>query len=126
MKAPQSIQDGIVDNTFNKGIKGFTKNSSSPTYKVKDDLKRKDYASAAAHSVYKTDNRGLKKRVLYRVIYATKNLSPADRKKSLNKNSVYYNEVLKEFNTPKDTTEVKYMKAAWNNAQKGAYKEFMK
>ena len=76
--------------------------------------------------VYKTDNRGLKKRVLYRVIYATKNLSPADRKKSLNINSVYYNEVLKEFNTPKDTTEVKYMKAAWNNAQKGAYKEFMK
>lgn len=126
LKAPQSVQDGIVDNAFNKGIEGFTKNSSSPTYKVKDDLKRKDYASAAAHLVYKTDNRGLKKRVLYRVIYATKNLSPADRKKSLNKNSVYYNEVLKEFNTPKDTTEVKYMKAAWNNAQKGAYKEFMK
>lgn len=126
MKAPQSVQDGIVDNTFNKGIEGFTKNSSSPTYKVKDDLKRKDYASAAAHLVYKTDNRGLKKRVLYRVIYATKNLSPADRKKSLNINSVYYKKVLKEFNTPKDTAEVKYMKAAWNNAQKGAYKEFMK
>lgn len=126
LKAPQSVQDGIVDNAFNKGIEGFTENSSSPTYKVKDDLKRKDYASAAAHLVYKTDNRGLKKRVLYRVIYATKNLSPAERKKSLNINSVYYNEVLKEFNTPKDTTEVKYMKAAWNNAQKGAYKEFMK
>ena len=126
LKAPQSVQDGIVDNTFNKGIEGFTKNSSSPTYKVKDDLKRKDYASAAAHLVYKTDNRGLKKRVLYRVIYATKNLSPADRKKSLNINSVYYKKVLKEFNTPKDTAEVKYMKAAWNNAQKGAYKEFMK
>ncbi len=126
LKAPQSVQDGIVDNTFNKGIKGFTNNSSSPTYKVKDDLKKKDYASAAAHLVYKTDNRGLKKRVLYRVIYATKNLSPADRKKALNINSVYYKEVLKEFNTPKDTAEVKYMKAAWNNAQKGAYKEFMK
>ena len=126
LKAPQSVQDGIVDNAFNKGIEGFTENSSSPTYQVKDDLKRKDYASAAAHLVYKTDNRGLKKRVLYRVIYATKNLAPADRKKSLNINSVYYNEVLKKFNTPKDTTEVKYMKAAWNNAQKGVYKEFMK
>lgn len=126
LKAPQSVQDGIVDNAFNKGIEGFTENSSSPTYQVKDDLKRKDYASAAAHLVYKTDNRGLKKRVLYRVIYATKNLTPADRKKSLNINSVYYNEVLKKFNTPKDTTEVKYMKAAWNNAQKGVYKEFMK
>lgn len=126
LKAPQSVQDGIVDNTFNKGIEGFTKNSSSPTYKVKDDLKRKDYASAAAHLVYKTDNRGLKKRVLYRVIYATKSLPPADRKKALNLSAAYYNEVLKDFDAQNKTAEVKYMQATWNNAQKGAYKEFMK
>ena len=126
LNAPKSVQDGIIDNTFNKGIEGFTTNPSSPTYKVKADLKRKDYASAAAHLVYKTDNRGLKKRVLYRVIYATKDLPPAERKKALNLNSAYYNEVLKEFNTPKDATEVKYMKTAWNNAQKGVFKEFMK
>ena len=106
--APQSIRDAIVDIIFNKGLKAFNTNinPNSSTIKLKEDLKNKDYASAAAHVIYETKNLGLKKRNILRFTYAVADLSPEDKVKAKEMTNEYYQKVCQEYNfkTPRFNT----------------------
>ena len=108
-KAPQSIQDAIVDIIFNKGLNGLEK-KGSPTCKLKEDLKNKDYVSAAAHTIYATPVKGLKKRNIYRVALAMRDLSPKEQEKVREKCEQYFNNTHKMYHgTEKDS-----LMKAWN------------
>ena len=115
--APASVQTGIMDVVFNKGVEAFDR-AGSPTKLIKKDLEKKDYASAAAHTVLKTANRGLKKRNVYRVIMSTEDLSQAQRNKALKIAKPHYINALSQFPGQKWKGERAYMQRAWNNAQK--------
>lgn len=115
--APASVQTGIIDVVFNKGVEAFDR-AGSPTRFIKKDLEKKDYASAAAHTVLKTASRGLKKRNVYRVIMSTEDLSQAQRNKALKIAKPHYIDALSQFSGPKWKGERAYMQRAWNNAQK--------
>ena len=108
-KAPQSIQDAIVDIVFNKGLDGLEK-PGSPTCKLKEDLKNRDYVSAAAHVIYKTPVKGLKKRNIYRVALAMKDLKPREQHKVREKCQKYYNNIHKQYTG----TEQDSLTKAWN------------
>ena len=95
-KAPQSIQDAIVDIFFNKGIMGVEKKGSL-TNKLKEDLRNRDYESAAAHMIYKTSVKGLKKRNIYRVVHAWKDLKPAEQSKVRELCQDYFDSVYKQY-----------------------------
>ncbi|MBO6181666.1 hypothetical protein J6O86_08285 [bacterium] len=115
--APASVQTGIIDVVFNKGVEAFDR-AGSPTRFIKKDLEKKDYASAAAHTVLKTASRGLKKRNVYRVIMSTEDLSQAQRNKALKIAKPHYINTLSQFPGQKFKGERAYMQRAWNNAQK--------
>ena len=117
-KAPESVQTGIIDVVFNKGVEPFTR-KGSPTTLIKQDLEKRDYAAAAAHTVLKTGNRGLKKRNVYRVIMSTGDLSQKDRNKSLQIARPHYIEALSRFPGRNGIHERNLMQNAWNNAGKG-------
>ena len=89
-KAPQSIQDAIIDIIFNKGLDGLEK-KGSPTRHLKEDLRNRDYVAAATHTIYKTPVKGLKKRNIYRVAHAMKDLTPAEQNKVRAMCSKYFN-----------------------------------
>jgi LysM repeat protein len=103
--APQSIQDALIDIAFCKGIelgfKGIEKDSNgkivrkfeTKTSHLKQDLKNKDYVSAAKDVVYNSGTTGLKRRNIYRIIMATRDLSPADRTKVMDGMQEYFNSV---------------------------------
>ena len=84
LEAPKSIQDGIIDLIFNKGIKNGLEKSPSPTNNLRNDLENKDYISAAKDLIYETDQKGLKKRNVYRVFTAVKDLSVQEKRLVLN------------------------------------------
>ena len=124
LNAPKSVQDGIVDNFFNKGWDpGFTR-EGSPTTKLQDDLKKRDYTSAASDLLFTTDSKGLKKRVLYRIIYSTRDLKPEQRKAVLDKQKDYYESVIKSFEGDNYAAERMLMQKAWENAYKGNCSNF--
>lgn len=116
--APRSVQTGIIDIVFNKGVEAFSR-KGSPTMMIKDDLTRGDYASAAAHTVLKTGNRGLKKRNVYRVIMSTENLNQQERDRALTIARPHYIETLSKFASKKDARHRAKMQQAWKNAQNG-------
>ena len=115
--APASVQTGIIDVVFNKGVEAFDR-AGSPTRFIKKDLEKKDYASAAAHTDLKTASRGHKKRNVYRVIMSTEDLSQAQRNKALKIAKPHYINTLSQFPGQKFKGERAYMQRAWNNAQK--------
>lgn len=120
-KAPQSIQDAIVDIVFNKGLEGLKK-EGSPTTKLKQDLANGDYAAAAEHMVYATSVQGLKKRNVYRCIMAMNDLSQEDRNKAMKNLENYFQETLTLYKgTGLDET---YLATSWENAKKGDCKDF--
>ena len=123
--APESVQTGIIDIVFNKGVEAFDR-EGSPTRLIKKDLEKKDYASAAAHTVLKTLNRGLKKRNVYRVIMSTEDLSQSQRNKALKIAHPYYINTLSQFSGNKWKGERAYMQRAWINAQNGKTYDFFK
>ena len=85
-EAPKSIQEAIIDIIFNKGIDApFIEKTDSPTYLLKKDLEKKDYLSAALHTVYKTQNAGLKKRNMFRFLHAIKDLPKNEQRKAIKK-----------------------------------------
>lgn len=126
-KAPVSIQNALIDICFNKGIElGFegierddngkiVRQFKTPTQKLKNDLKKQDYVSAAQHIVYETPKAGLKKRNIYRAIVATKDLSFSERNEVLDKLQSYM-EKTKMLIKPKDAS---LMQQAWDNARNG-------
>jgi GH24 family phage-related lysozyme (muramidase) len=105
--SPQSIQDALIDIAFCKGIElgfeGIVKDSNgnisktfeTKTSRLKQDLKNKDYVSAAKDVVYESDLKGLKKRNIYRIIMATRDLSSTDRTKVLGDSQSYFDSVKK-------------------------------
>jgi GH24 family phage-related lysozyme (muramidase) len=121
--APESVQTGIIDVVFNKGVEPFDR-EGSPTRLIKKDLEKTDYASAAAHTVLKTANRGLKKRNVYRVIMSTEDLSKEQRNKALKLAHSHYINTLRQFSGQKCRGERAYMQRAWANAQKGKTYDF--
>lgn len=116
--APESVQTGIIDIVFNKGVEPFTR-AGSPTTLIKHDLETKNYVAAAAHTVLKTGNRGLKKRNVYRVIMSTTDLSQSDKNKSLAMAKPHYLETLRRFPGNKGKHERGLMQKAWDNVKHG-------
>lgn len=121
--APASIQTGIIDIVFNKGVEPFTRHGSPTTF-IKRDLEAGDYAAAAAHTVLKTGNRGLKKRNVYRVILATDNLSETERIRSLNIAKPHFIDTLKKFPGRNNSGDRNLMQKAWANAKNGVTNGF--
>ena len=117
-RAPKSVQTGIIDVVFNKGVEPFIR-KGSPTTLLKSDLERRDYAAAAAHTALKTGNRGLKKRNVYRVILSTENLNQKERNRTLVLAKSTYVDALIRFPAKKGTNDRTRMQRAWLNAQKG-------
>ncbi len=117
-RAPESVQTGIIDIVFNKGVEPFSR-KGSPTTMIKGDLEKGDYAAAAAHTVLKTGNRGLKKRNVFRVILSTKNLSQPERDKTLSIARPHYIETLNKFPGKRSSTDRNRMQKAWANAKNG-------
>ena len=121
--APESVQTGIIDIVFNKGAEAFDR-AGSPTKLIKKDLEKKDYSAAAAHTVLKTANRGLKKRNVYRVIMSTEDLSQTQRNRTLKIAKPHYIDALSQFPGKKWQGERAFMQRAWANAQKGKTYDF--
>ena len=96
-KAPQSVQDAIVDIMFNKGIAGFQK-LGSPTCKIKNDLAKRDYVSAAEHTIYKTGCKGLQKRNVYRVAHAISSLTPNEQNEVRSRCHTYFENIKNKYN----------------------------
>lgn len=133
IKAPQSIQDAIVDIIFNKGIErgieGITRDEKgkinserldTPTRKLKEDLRNQDYAAAAEHVIYGTPLKGLKKRNVYRAIGSLKDLNEKDRIKALQALEQYVQETTALYTGHEHDT----LDNAWENAKKGVYGNF--
>ena len=116
--APESVQTGIIDIVFNKGVEAFSR-QGSPTTMIKADLEKKDFAAAAAHTVLKTGNRGLKKRNVYRTIMSTTSLTHDERLKSLSIAKPHYIETLNKFPGKGGHKDRTAMQTAWSNAKKG-------
>lgn len=116
--APESVQTGIVDIVFNKGVEPFTR-KGSPTMLIKGDLERGDYGAAAAHTVLKTGNRGLKKRNVFRTILSTANLSQQERNRTLDIARPHYIETLNRFAGKGGARDRNRMQKAWANAKNG-------
>ena len=117
-KAPESIQTGIIDIVFNKGVEPFTR-SGSPTALIKRDLERGNYCAAAAHTALNTNNRGLKKRNIYRIIMSTTDLSQKDKNKTLSIAYPYYIDTLSKFPGESGRMERGLMQRAWENVKNG-------
>lgn len=124
-KAPQSVQDGIVDMVFNKGVdKSFRNNPNTDkdvnAYHLKDNLKKRDYVSAIFNLEYYTPKKGLKKRNYFRMISACRDLSPTQRDNALKKITRYYETVRDSFSG----TQRVYIEKAWQNAKDGHCTDF--
>lgn len=132
-KAPQSIQDALIDIAFNKGIElGFEgierdKNGNikctrnTLTQKLKEDIEKQDYVSAAKHVIFKTESNGLKRRNLYRLIVATKDLSANERKEVLRSAETYYQEIKSSINILEQTKLKKHLENADNGICTGFF-----
>lgn len=132
-KAPQSIQDALIDIAFNKGIElGFEgierdKNGNikctrnTLTQKLKEDIKKQDYVSAAKHVIFKTESNGLKRRNLYRLIVATKDLPANERKEVLRSAETYYQEIKSSINILEQTKLKKHLENADNGICTGFF-----
>lgn len=109
-RAPQSIKEALIDIAFNKGIelgfKGIQRKSNgedkvrkTPTQKLKDDLQKGDYVSAAKHVIFETANDGLKRRNIYRMLLAIKDLTPEEREEVLKNAESYFKRVKADFDS---------------------------
>ncbi len=117
VKAPESIQNAIIDIVFNKGVPTGFEKEGSLTNNLKQNLADEDYVSAAVNTQYLTCNKGLKKRNVYRFISALQDLSKKDRKKAMAQFEGYYDEVLSLFKN--NESEYALLQKAWENASKG-------
>ncbi len=121
--APLSIQEAIVDIIFNKGVEGLNR-EDSPCLALKQNLKDKDYVSAAANVIVDPTVRGLMKRNTYRVMMATRDLKPKKRAKALEKAQNYYERTLDKFKNRKSVADS--LKKHWEDAQQGKVFGFFK
>ena len=112
--APKSLQTGIIDIVFNKGVEPFDRNFSL-TSLLKSDLERKDYVSAAVDTILGTGCKGLKKRNIYRAIMSMSDLSAENKKSALAKMKPIYEETIKSY----DGADKRFLQRAWKNALKG-------
>ena len=111
--APKSVQEGIIDNFYNKGWDpGFSKH---PTNQIGYNLKKKNYVMAAQNLRYNTTCKGLQKRILYRIIASTRSLTPQQRLQVLRAQKPFYDSVIKQYKG----TERSLIVNAWNNAIQG-------
>lgn len=133
VKAPQSIQDAIIDVIFNKGIErgieGIVRDENgkikserleTPTRKLKEDLRNEDYAAAAEHVIYKTPLKGLKKRNVYRAIGSLKDLTESEQNEALKRLEKYVLATTALY----DGHERDTLSNAWKNAKMGVYQNF--
>ena len=114
VKAPESIQNAIIDIVFNKGVPTGFEKEGSLTNNLRRDLSKKDYVSAAVDTQYLTSNKGLKKRNVYRFISSLQDLSKSKRRKAMREYESYYKNVLELFKNNK--SEYAFLERAWNNA----------
>ena len=112
--APKSVQTGIIDIVFNKGVEPFDRNFSL-TSLLKSDLERKDYVSAAVDTILGTGCKGLKKRNIYRAIMSMSDLSAENKKSALAKMKPIYEETIKLY----DGADKRFLQRAWKNALNG-------
>ncbi len=134
--APQSLQDAIIDIAYNKSSEkvfdGIERDENgniindkfiSDTTQLREDLANRDYVSAAKHVIYNTENLGLKKRNIYRVITATRDLTAQERSAVLQSMKQYYESVHDEL---KDSypTEARILQKSWEKAEKGNCSNF--
>lgn len=131
LKAPQSVQNTIMDISYNKGIwDGFlTPYFNKYTKQVKKDLENKHYSSALAHTTRESFSTNLEERNIYRVISGMQDLSINDRKKVMAAVEPYYKKVCKDLRArhakrkkknPKigdKNWELTFLHEAWNNAK---------
>ena len=112
--APLSVQEGIIDIIYNKGIEGVER-EGSPSAKLKENLRDKDYVAAASNLIVKTGNRGLMKRNVYRVMTATRDLRSKKRKQVLEQAQGYYEQTLDYLKDRRQIADT--LKNHWNDAQ---------
>ena len=112
--APPSIQTGVIDIVFNKGHAPFMK-QDAPTGKLKQNLEKRDYVSAAVNTMLDTKVKGLQKRNIYRVIMSSTDLTPKEQKKVLRHIRRPYKKIAKQLRIG----DKKYLDQAWENAQNG-------
>lgn len=129
-EAPQSIQDGIIDIIFNKGLEkgmGLQKfdncREQTLTPQIKKKLESKDYAGCISKLIYETGLKGLQKRNYYRLITAMNDLNQSERKTAMKSIEPYYNEVCRLYQNNK--AESDSIRKAWTNAQNGICYGFM-
>lgn len=122
-KAPTSVQEGIIDIIFNKGVEGLER-EDSPCLELKENLKNEDYTSAAANVIVDPTIRGLMKRNIYRVMMSTRDLSKSERKVALEKAQAYYEKTIDKFKNNKSITDS--LSQHWSDAQNGKVIGFFK
>ncbi len=119
-RAPQSVQDVVLDIVYNKGVwDGFmSKYYSKNTKHIKKDLAKNDYVGVLAHSAKSGNaktNGGLYKRSVQRFIHGLRDLSATDRQKAMKKFEKEYKESLKHLKGGEKTRVQKQ----WEDAKKG-------
>lgn len=119
VNAPQSLQDTILDITFNKGIfDGFMHPFHGiETQKIATDLAFRNYSGALAHTPRtnnSTKSPGLDKRNVLRFIHGLKDLSFIDRTMAMTQFKPYYDLALKN---NKSESVKRELEQAWNNAK---------
>ena len=122
INAPESVQNAIIDIVFNKGISTGFEKEGSLTNNLKHNLAEGDYASAAVNTCYLTNNKGLKKRNVYRFISSLQDLTTSERKEAMGKYETYYQNVLGLFTGNK--SEYAMLEQAWQNAYEGRCHSF--
>ena len=118
-KAPESIQTGLIDIVFNKGVEPFTR-KGSPTTRLKKNLEDEHYASAAANMVLKPTVKGLKKRNIYRSIMSMGDLSSKEREAAMKALRPDYIATISCFSGGDKVL----MQRAWANAKQGKTHDF--
>ena len=133
LNAPQSVQNTIMDISYNKGIwDGFlTPYFNKYTKQVKKDLENKHYSKALAHTTRESFSTNLEERNIYRVISGMQDLSQKDRKKVISSVKSYYKEVCNDLiarhnkrkkKNPKigdKNWELTFLQEAWEKAGEG-------
>jgi len=123
LNAPKSVQDTILDITFNKGIfDGFMHPYHSiETRKIAADLTFMNYSGALAHTPRTNNSKssaGLDKRNVLRFIHGLRDLSFFERTLAMTKFQPYYDLALQN---NKNASVRRDLEHAWENAKLGRF-----
>ncbi|MCQ2744115.1 MAG: LysM peptidoglycan-binding domain-containing protein [bacterium] len=114
--APLSIQEALIDIAFNKGVSGFERSNSTAYLKndIENAISTNDWTTVAKHTILEpTVDHGLKKRNLYRIILACKDLPDNDRERVMNDMKYYYDKVYKLFSSKNRINTRNEFEKAW-------------